>query len=465
MLRHHRSVLCLAIAPVFLLSGCGEPELAAPSGVDWGLTDPSVRPRLVSSYPANGGVGPFRVFSTIDPSAPHFTLQLNKLVERAAFRPEWLSVEGFERPVGLLLHGDPAPEPGSLPAELTSLLAVVVYDPRTSRRLPYEVGKPYAVVVQTTLADITAQHPARTERISFMPEPYFRVLDISPADGDHTVMPYVPVVVQFNSPVNAKILPALRIAPEAAGDWRLTGADSTIAEFQHLQPLAFGTAYAVEVAETAVDARGHALAAPWVSGFTTRPFEVVRTHPPASGADVRALIWIQVSGELDSASVRQAFAIAPAAAGTLQFAPLEFAWRPAGELHSATTYTVALSTALQTPEGTALAAPFEFSFTTRPFEVDRTSPGNGDAGVFPRSAITVVCTAEVDSASMSPAFAITPAAPGTLDRSEGRYINFYPVHLVPSTTYTVTISTALRSRAGVPLAAPHSFSFTTGEEP
>lgn len=99
--------------------------------------------------------------------------------------------------------------------------------------------------------------------------------------------------------------------------------------------------------------------------------------------------------------------------------------------------------------------------TTAPTVVS-TSPANGATGV-PRTAVIRVTFSEnLDSASVTnAAFSFNNGVTGTIVVS-GAVATLTPTPSLPaSTTITGTLSTAIKDRAGNPLAAPVTFQFTT----
>ena len=77
--------------------------------------------------------------------------------------------------------------------------------------------------------------------------------------------------------------------------------------------------------------------------------------------------------------------------------------------------------------------------------------------------ITVTFSEPMSMSSMiASAFTFSPAVAGSLSYT-GNSATFTPTTaLAPNTVYTVTLSTAVEDRAGNNLAAPYSWSFTTG---
>lgn len=99
--------------------------------------------------------------------------------------------------------------------------------------------------------------------------------------------------------------------------------------------------------------------------------------------------------------------------------------------------------------------------TTAPTVVS-TSPANGATSI-PRTApISVTFSENLDSASVTnAAFSFNNGVTGTIVVS-GAVATLTPTPSLPaSTTITGTLSTAIKDRAGNPLAAPVTFQFTT----
>lgn len=453
----------LATALTLLLAGCGE-QAGEMTGPGRGLSDPRVRPAVVSTYPQHNAVGPFQVFSARAERAPHFMVELNKLVEQHAWQPDWIRIEGFQRPVRLVVSDWTSPY-----TALLYLLPMTVVEPVHFRPVPYEVGITYTVVVDTALTDLTARHLARPYRFSFTPEPYFRVMSLTPADGDSAVVAGEPLTLEFNAPVSANIGTALQVSPSVIGSWQLAANDSTAVQFLHAEPFAFATHYVLQVSASAADAHGHTLAAPMTVNFRTRGFEVVARWPSAANAtdvDVLSAVGASMSGGVDTSSVREAFHVEPAIQSLLHLGNFAFGLQPYSELHSGTTYTVRIANTLRATDGTRLAAPYTYSFTTAPFRVHSgefdSSAGTADS----ERRVRLHCTADVDSTSTVAAFSIQPNVAGSLQSPPGRDFSFLADQRFDLTvTYTVTVSAALRSRAGAQAVAPFSFAFTPGERP
>jgi hypothetical protein len=127
-----------------------------------------------------------------------------------------------------------------------------------------------------------------------------------------------------------------------------------------------------------------------------------------------------------------------------------------------TTYNVTVSTAARSVYGDNLAADFSFSFTTAPPPtVVLTSPANGTAGVSLAAPIIVRFDTTMDPTSTSSSFSIAPAVNGTATVLGANLTFTHLGPFAPSTSYTVTLSTAATSAAGANLEQNYTFEFTT----
>lgn len=97
-----------------------------------------------------------------------------------------------------------------------------------------------------------------------------------------------------------------------------------------------------------------------------------------------------------------------------------------------------------------------------PPTVAAVSPVNGTTNVPTNAAITVTFSENVDSASVTnTAFSLTPGVTGTIAVS-GATAVFTPAPSLPPTTVVSGTISNVRDRSGNVMAAPFSFSFTTG---
>ena len=148
---------------------------------------------------------------------------------------------------------------------------------------------------------------------------------------------------------------------------------------------------------------------------------------------------------------------------------------PTAQLDFSTSYTARIETTVKAADGNALASAVTWSFTTQaPVapEVTSTFPIAGVDNVSPSARPRAVFSRSLDPATVT-------ASSFTLQRPDGstvpatvsyddstRTATLTPTgDLAFSTLYTARLTTAITAVDGVPLAAPHSWSFTTATAP
>src|SRR5262249_51846804 len=152
------------------------------------------------------------------------------------------------------------------PNALSTVLAIQVFGDGFDGA-PYEVGRTYTVVADTTLEDLTGRHLSRPYSFSFTPEPSFRVISVVPS-GRQPFEPAAWVQVSFNPAVDATTFASLHLSPPFSGQWAMNGPQGV--RFEHLEPFPYGAHYELRIDETAHDVHGNRLQAPVLAGFDLR---------------------------------------------------------------------------------------------------------------------------------------------------------------------------------------------------
>ena len=466
-------VLLLLTMPFIFLSGCKTENTITGTGSNGNLIDPFVMPRVVATFPVDGSTGPFGSFATHqDYRKPHFIIEFNKVINTLAFQSNWISVQGFDRPVMVIplraYYYYPLLQKSSQSADdvITSVVGFNIYDSLGDRGLmQYHIGKKYTVTVNTSFEDFNENHFLQPYQFSFTPEPYFRFVSSSPHDGTQDVRPLSTVSISFNSRIDTSIFATLQLFPSISGHWTIES-DSSSASFQHPQQLPYNTSIVASVNASARDIDGNQIHAPESFAFRTSSFEVTGTSPSLLSQYPLRLtqsVTIYFSGSIDMGTVSGAFKISPDIGIVLQSYFGGFTFSPSVEYAPNTTYLVSLSTALTASDGTPLASTFSVSFTTDRFRVDAASPLDGSDFVYRGASIYVYFTSVIDTGSVRGAFSITPNIAGTLNLNPSDGFVFRPyTQFAADTTYTVRISGALRSKSGYTLGSPYTFSFRTG---
>jgi hypothetical protein len=331
------------------------------------------------------------------------------------------------------------------------------------------VGETYSVRVDSTARDINSNALQPSFTLTFKPEPYFRIRQTYPADGDTNVWVDQSYSIVFNSLVTSSVFSAFQLSPLPEGEWRVYDSDSSRVSFSLTNRLAIGTTYFLQIDTTARDRFGNRLRESFASSYTTEAFRVNWTNPSAGElvTNLTTSIEVYFSDGIDTGTVRAAFNLTPPTQGYFEwyYRSSYFRFVPTTELSPRASYNVVVSTAMRSSRGSALRSPYSFSFTTSPFMVIDTGPRDGQINVSRQERVYVFCNSYVDTSTIRQAFSISPDVGGTFYC----YDRWYDFGLIPdsllnaNTTYTVTISSALGSLGGSHLESPYTFSFSTGE--
>jgi len=209
------------------------------------------------------------------------------------------------------------------------------------------------------------------------------------------------------------------------------------------------------------------------------PPVVVSTVPAngAAGVALSSVITATFNETMNPATITSAtFTLtAPgglAISGTVVGSGLTATFTPMLPLASSTLYTATITTGAQSNLGIALAANYVWTFTTGFVPVvTSTIPANGAANVPLNQKITATFNQAMNPATITAAgtFTVAVAGGGAAVAGTVTYVAgantaiFTPtMNLAPTTVYTATITTAAQSVGGIPLAANHSWTFSTG---
>lgn len=208
---------------------------------------------------------------------------------------------------------------------------------------------------------------------------------------------------------------------------------------------------------------------------TVLPPFTLRQRDPAPGVPLtlRPTLTFTFTRPLDAASVPAAFRLTDATGETLsgKFTfPAEDTFRfvPDRALQPETRYTVTLTTDLRAADGTALAGPLTFTYTTEAaLAVQRVFPAEDSKGVPLDAEISVIFNKPVapltsrEAATPLP-LEITPAVPGHGTWVSSTIFMFHPDHpLLSNATYTVRLPATVIGASGERLAEPIVWRFTT----
>ncbi len=270
---------------------------------------------------------------------------------------------------------------------------------------------------------------------------------------------------------------AFSIDPTVTGAFSWSG--STMV-FTPAERLPLETSFSVMLKAGVQDLAGNVMGASGPYGFrTVGSPSVVAARPTAgaTGVTLDAPIVVTFSTLMDTTSVQAALEVIPRTDVDLQWSGETLTILPRQPLEPDQQYLVIIGTGATDLAGTALDQPLRLDFSTVPSGLHASAvlPQDTAQGIAVTTSIAVVLDRAIDPSSVSGRLlSIQPSVSGSLnvtapDGAAGmtdtaqRILRFTPSGPLPAnTTFTVTLSPGLRGTDGGQLAAPVSWTFTTG---
>jgi len=146
------------------------------------------------------------------------------------------------------------------------------------------------------------------------------------------------------------------------------------------------------------------------------------------------------------------------------------AFKASADYAPKTTYHATITVGARDLEGTPLAEPFNFSFTTRatsdtsPPKIVAVNVAAGATGVPLDQKIRITFDEPMDSLTITPSTFFIEGVTGSVTYDAAtQTATFTPVvNLAANTTYTITVTTEVKDMGGVPLETAFHQTFTTG---
>ena len=422
--------------------------------------DPSVKPEILSTYPANGTIGLFDLNSPWNSYRYHFSIRFNKLMDRGSFTENSISCNGFGTKVLIQpcysgtenLYGD--------------VVSFIIYDTTLGwwRTAVYQIGKKYTITLDTTVTDFNNNHLVSPYSFSFTPEPYFRILASFPSSGD-TLPSSSGISLYFNSPIDSSLLPYLSLAPSADINWSCPSYGSGGYQlFSSGFGLRANRLYTFKVAQGAKDIQANILSRAFATSFFTGGF-VVRYFENYNYY-LNSKVYVQCSSLIDTSAAKKAFQISPSTTGRFQWVSngSGFEFYPENDWIPETKYTFTISTLMRDVDGDTLSSIITRTTMYPSFQVVESHYGRTPYGLDSTS-LYVFFSGRIDINTISSGITINPAVPGKFNlERDGTVFSFHPddSRIRPFTTYSVALDRSIHSIAGYPLAYPDTVTFTTG---
>src|SRR5579864_6596593 len=199
---------------------------------------------------------------------------------------------------------------------------------------------------------------------------------------------------------------------------------------------------------------------------------VLMVVPQTNGVGTNRAVAVVFSRDMDPASINAGTFIVAGVSGAVTYdvANKIAAFKPSADFAANTMFNASITVGARDIRGTPLAAPFNFSFTTRaskdtsPPDVVAVNVAAGATCVALDQKIKVTFDEQMDSLTINPStFFITGVAGAVTFDVVSQTATLTPsANLAANTTFTINVTVGVKDLGGVPLAAPFHQTFTTG---
>jgi Ice-binding-like/Bacterial Ig-like domain len=194
--------------------------------------------------------------------------------------------------------------------------------------------------------------------------------------------------------------------------------------------------------------------------------------PQTNGVGTNRAVAVVFSRPMDPASINAGTFMVAGVTGSVTYdaANRIAAFKPSADFAPNTVFNATITVGARDTGGTPLAAPFNFSFTTRatadtsPPRIAAINLAAGATCVPLDQKIKVTFDEQMDSLTINPStFFVEGVAGGVTYDVLTQTATFTPAtNLAANTMFTITVTIGARDMGGVPLAAPFHQTFTTG---
>ena len=270
---------------------------------------------------------------------------------------------------------------------------------------------------------------------------------------------------------------AFTLSPRVPGSFSWSGVTMI---FTPAARLPLETSFAVRLRGKVADTAGNVMSSAGPYAFhTVGGPGIVATQPADQATDVAldSPIQLTFSTLMDTASVQRALELVPSTDAHLLWAGQRLTIMPSSAWSPDQAYTLFVGAGAHDQAGTALSVPLRLSFRTvsAGLTARTIEPADDSQGIAVASQIAVVFDRPLDPQTVNDSVVtIIPSVSGSVSvtAAEGaaalrddarRILRFTPSGSLPvNTTFTVTVGAAIRGTDGSRMAAPLSWSFTTG---
>ncbi len=249
--------LSLLLIPFILcLNSCKGPEgPTGPTGSTGlsgaeALSDSSIKPEVIWTYPVNNQVGPLIDFQG------GVSVRFNKLIDYTTINQ---SIQI-------------SPKSGYARIDTSNMFLqagdLIFANLASDSSYLWSVGQTYTVTVSTILKDVNGNSLQSPYSFSFTPEPYFRVTGTFPNNGVTNFNTYNAIEIFFNNTLDfPSFQSSVSISPTVAGTWQYENGFNGY--FLGSPSLNTSTTYTVTLGTGCKDYQGRTLSKQYTFSFTT----------------------------------------------------------------------------------------------------------------------------------------------------------------------------------------------------
>lgn len=228
-----------------------------------------------------------------------------------------------------------------------------------------------------------------------------------------------------------------------------------------------GQLYTLTIDSTLEDINGNRFSGAFNLTFEPEPaFRVTSMIPLNGSKDVDRFTTMTLAfNNKVNAAIFSSLQVTPSTPGVWRIAQYDshyVSYYPTSPLGYNTLYTMTAASGAQDVDGNVSTRSFASTVRTIAFQTTSQWPRDRATNIPTSTNISIEFSGGIDTATARAAFSISPPVAGIFYSAYDRQLQFFPQQeLASGTTYTVSLSTTLKSVEGVSLAAPLTFRFTT----
>src|SRR5271169_2124869 len=169
-MRYSIQAIFVLICSIIAFHCKGSDGPVGPAGESYeSLTDPAVKPLVMTTYPSNKSVGPYLDYTN------RVTIWFNKIMDRTSMKHALHLTSSL---------GDVQLDTTSVSVQNTNAFTIAPLDARgSSYKFLWKINQQYSLTVDSGAVDVNGNVLGSAFTMTFTPEPYFRVISMAPVAG------------------------------------------------------------------------------------------------------------------------------------------------------------------------------------------------------------------------------------------------------------------------------------------